>query len=69
LACFLRDGSCKWDAGRGEVDKLVFLMLALVACMPFYFLISDLMAILSPFGWKPGGLEPRNFFIETSTVK
>jgi hypothetical protein len=54
---------------RGEVDKLVFLMLALDACMLFYFLISDLMAILSPFGWKPGGLKPKNSSIETSTVK
>lgn len=42
-------------------DKIVFVALALLAYMPFYLLVSNLMAILSPFGLAPGALQPKTF--------
>jgi hypothetical protein len=43
------------------IDKLIFVVLVLVAYVPYYLLISDLMSILSPFGLPPGALQPKEF--------
>ncbi len=46
-----------WDL---PAERLVFLLLALTAFLPFYLLVCNLMAILSPFALAPNGLEPKN---------